>query len=52
MAKQQTTIRIRLQAFENTILDQSVADIVGTVRRTGAQVAGPIPSRPKSNASP
>ena len=43
MAKQQTTIRIRLQAFENTILDQSVADIVGTVRRTGAQVAGPIP---------
>lgn len=38
-----TTIRIRLQAFENSILDQSAADIVGTVKRTGAQVAGPIP---------
>ena len=42
MASKQT-IRIRLQAFENTILDQSTADIVGTVKRTGAQVAGPIP---------
>ncbi len=42
MANKQT-IRIRLQAFENTILDQSTADIVGTVKRTGAQVAGPIP---------
>ncbi len=36
-------IRIRLQAFENTILDQSTADIVNTVKRTGAKVAGPIP---------
>lgn len=42
MANKQT-IRIRLQAFENTILDQSTADIVGTVKRTGAQIAGPIP---------
>ena len=42
MANKQT-IRIRLQAFENTILDQSIADIVSTVKRTGAQVAGPIP---------
>jgi len=42
MANKQT-IRIRLQAFENTILDQSVAEIVATVKRTGAQVAGPIP---------
>lgn len=36
-------IRIRLQAFDHRILDQSVADIVGTVKRTGAVVAGPIP---------
>ena len=36
-------IRIRLQAFESTILDQSTADIVNTVKRTGAKVAGPIP---------
>ena len=36
-------IRIRLQAFESTILDQSTADIVNTVKRTGAEVAGPVP---------
>jgi small subunit ribosomal protein S10 len=37
------TIRIRLQAFDHRILDQSVAEIVKTVRRTGAVLAGPIP---------
>ena len=42
MANKQT-IRIRLQAFEHTILDQSPAEIVNTVKRTGARVAGPIP---------
>ncbi|MGN0878899.1 MAG: 30S ribosomal protein S10 [Oligosphaeraceae bacterium] len=36
-------IRIRLQAFEHTILDQSTAEIVSTVKRTGAEVAGPVP---------
>lgn len=36
-------IRIRLQAFEHTILDQSTKDIVETVRKSGAQVVGPIP---------
>ena len=36
-------IRIRLQAFEPTILDQSTNDIVATVKKTGAKVAGPIP---------
>ena len=42
MANKQT-IRIRLPAFEHTILDQSTAEIVNTVKRTGADVAGPIP---------
>ena len=42
MANKQT-MRIRLQAFEHTILDQSTAEIVNTVKRTGADVAGPIP---------
>lgn len=37
------TIRIKLQAFEHTTLDQSTAEIVSTVKRTGAQIAGPIP---------
>ncbi|MDD3118790.1 MAG: 30S ribosomal protein S10 [Victivallales bacterium] len=36
-------IRIRLQAYEHRILDQSVAEILNTARRTGSLVAGPIP---------
>ena len=42
MASRQV-IRIKLQAFDHRILDQSTGEIVNTVRRTGAQVAGPIP---------
>lgn len=41
MAEQK--IRIRLKAYDHRILDQSVNEIVETARRTGAQVAGPIP---------
>ena len=36
-------IRIRLKAYDQRILDQSVGEIVDTARRTGARVAGPIP---------
>ena len=36
-------IRIRLRAYDHRILDQSVEEIVGTARRTGARVSGPIP---------
>ena len=36
-------IRIRLKAYDHRILDQSVNEIVETAKRTGAQVAGPIP---------
>jgi len=36
-------IRIRLKAFDHTLLDQSAIEIVDTARRTGARVAGPIP---------
>ncbi len=36
-------IRIRLKAYDHNLLDQSVRDIVGTAKRTGARVAGPIP---------
>ncbi len=41
MAKQK--IRIRLKAFDHKILDQSAEKIVDTAKRTGADVAGPIP---------
>ncbi len=36
-------IRIKLKAFDHKILDQSVGEIIDTVTRTGANVAGPIP---------
>lgn len=36
-------IRIRLKAYDHRIIDASASDIVETVKRTGARVAGPIP---------
>ncbi len=36
-------IRIRLKAYDHRIIDASATDIVETVKRTGARVAGPIP---------
>ncbi len=36
-------IRIRLRAFDHSILDASAGKIVETARRTGAFVAGPVP---------
>jgi small subunit ribosomal protein S10 len=37
------SIRIRLQAYDHSVLDQSTQEIVNAVKRTGAQLAGPIP---------
>src|SRR5665213_3006752 len=39
----QQRIRIRLKAYDYRVLDQSTGEIVETAKRTGAQVAGPIP---------
>lgn len=36
-------------AFDHKLLDQSAHDIVNTARRTGANVAGPIPLPVKIN---
>jgi small subunit ribosomal protein S10 len=36
-------IRIRLKGFDYRILDQSVAEIVDTVQRSGAKIVGPVP---------
>lgn len=41
MAKQK--IRIKLKGFDHKLIDQSAAQIVDAVERTGAVVAGPIP---------
>ena len=42
-AKAVQKIRSKLQAYEHRILDQSVAEILNTARKTGSMVAGPIP---------
>jgi small subunit ribosomal protein S10 len=36
-------IRIRMEAYDHEILDQSSREIVETAKSTGAKVAGPIP---------
>ena len=36
-------IRVCLKAYDHKLLDQSVKEIVETVRRTGARIAGPVP---------
>ena len=41
MAKQK--IRIRLKAFDHSVLDQSAERIVETAKSSGAKVVGPVP---------
>jgi small subunit ribosomal protein S10 len=36
-------VRIKLRAYDHRVLDQSVHEIVNTVKVTGARVVGPIP---------
>src|SRR5262245_542737 len=42
-------IRIRLKAYDHKLLDAAALEIVETVRRTRATVAGPIPLPTKIN---
>ena len=37
------TIRIRLKSYDYRMLDKATMEIVDTVKRTGARLAGPIP---------
>ncbi len=36
-------IRIRMEAYDHEILDQSAKELVSKAKETGAKVAGPIP---------
>ena len=40
---EQDRIRIKLKSYDHKLLDQSVKQIVETVKRTGSSVKGPIP---------
>jgi small subunit ribosomal protein S10 len=43
MAAASQKIRIRLKAYDHTQIDQATKQIVETVRRTQAEIRGPIP---------
>ena len=47
MAEQK--VRIRLKAYDHRLLDSSAAKIVEAVKRTGAQVSGPVPLPTEKN---
>ncbi|MCX7633505.1 MAG: 30S ribosomal protein S10 [Turneriella sp.] len=36
-------IRVKLKSFDQRLLDQSAGEIVNTVERTRAKIAGPVP---------
>jgi len=40
---QRVCIRIRLQSYENQMLDKSVDEIIETAKNTGSMIAGPVP---------
>ena len=42
-------IRIRLKAFDHSLIDQSAEKIVDTAKKTGATVSGPIPLPTEKN---
>lgn len=39
----QQEIKLKLKSFDHRVLDQSIKDIVRTVKMTGAEIRGPIP---------
>ena len=42
-------IRIRLKAYDHRLLDKSTTEIVDTAKRTGTELAGPIPLPTEKN---
>ena len=45
----QEKIRIRLKAYDHTLIDTSTEKIVDTARRTGARIVGPVPLPTRKN---
>ena len=42
-SKQAQKIRLKLRSFDSKLLDVSMAEIVETVKKTGAAIVGPVP---------
>lgn len=43
MKKAENKIRIKAYSYDHTLLDKAVKDIVEIVKKTGAEIVGPIP---------
>ena len=43
MSSKKQKIRIRLKAYDHTLLDQSAQRIVEAAKKTGCKVSGPVP---------
>ena len=41
-------MRITLKAYDHKLIDQAAANIIDTVKKTGAKVSGPVPMPTKS----
>lgn len=39
----ESRIRVKIRAYDHRLLDQSTQEVVEAIRRTGADVSGPIP---------
>jgi small subunit ribosomal protein S10 len=42
-SKKSQTIRLKLKSFDHKLLDISMSEIVETVKKTGANIVGPVP---------
>ena len=36
-------IKVRFKGYDDKLLDKTISEIVHTVKRTGAEIVGPIP---------
>ena len=42
-AEEKSRVRMKIRAFDHTIIDQATRTIMETAERTGAKVVGPVP---------
>ena len=42
-------IKVRFKGYDDKLLDKTISEIVHTVKRTGAEIVGPIPLPTKTN---
>ena len=42
-------IKVRFKGYDDKLLDKTIGEIIHTVRRTGAEIVGPIPLPTRKN---